>query len=804
MRYEEKRAGTFCCHSSSMADPLAEKLVQPAVNPRHLAYCPSMDLIALASIDEHICVYRLNGQQVFGIANKQSGNGIKQIKWKPNGQSLATAYDNNFLILTNAHTGKTVHQIDCSAYSKSQICCLGWGINFTDGNKVGWELDKFKDEVTLDDMISQNPRVKSMDSVPDLPLDLALLDVEASLPKLSPLSPGGIEDDIFSSRASLDTLFQPLTIGSTDSADILLVGFEDGTVHLSIYDSFEIGSFNLQQASRGFRNCRPILHCSHPYSTTHSMLVSAPIEDQEELHIVPLDLRLLSNAGRYLSLLASKSTQLHNVLRYIHQVQRQMYHDFKTSRDLPSKYIANIEESLQEQADYNWMQAAYHLVVTGDCYPEVKEWLVDQLGERGHKRWEKATTTGYESVRRLAHENLLPALERFTVLVSRLRGLSRFQLSNANLGLSTQEFDDVLDTISCLQLMAHQILITSGSELRQFLAFSAWLRQEIEIQASDASVAEFAEKDVNLDHASTLEYIQGAMTQSQLASFFILEARAEEKPPRDLAAEGRSLFELSKRGLQNASREDSSASQLPPLDALMKKLDTQCNVIFKRIAETQRRNVRFGAPVYLQKGVPSCMDMRMLHELVGEKKELVLYVVLGPVTHQSDVRIYRIVLEIKNGMSSTKSVEGAVIKTASWEFRDVKFVDDDELVLAVSAESSSQLFRIPYRESANASGKLAYATINERNVEQRMDGNTDHSSIDLSRPDVASAYMWQEFPDGVSWTPERMEVNGRKGRRVICVLAQDRFHYRVYDLDGSSSGGEVQDTRTEGSNEVMS
>ena len=32
-----------------------------------------------------------------------------------------------------------------------------------------------------------------MDTVPDLPLDLALLDVEASLPKLSPLSSGGIE-----------------------------------------------------------------------------------------------------------------------------------------------------------------------------------------------------------------------------------------------------------------------------------------------------------------------------------------------------------------------------------------------------------------------------------------------------------------------------------------------------------------------------------------------------------------------------------------------------------------------------------
>ena len=43
-------------------------------------------------------------------------------------------------------------------------------------------------------------------------------------------------------------------------------------------------------------------------------------------------------------------------------------------------------------------------------------------------------------------------------------------------------------------------------------------------------------------------------------------------------------------------------------------------------------------------------------------------------------------LEIKNGISSTKSVEGAVIKTAGWEVRDVKFVDDNELMLAVSTK----------------------------------------------------------------------------------------------------------------------
>lgn len=219
-------------------------------------------------------------------------------------------------------------------------------------------------------------------------------------------------------------------------------------------------------------------------------------------------------------------------------------------------------------------------------------------------------------MRRLAHENLLPALERFTVILSRLRGLSRFQPSNANLGLSTLEFENVLETVNRLQLMAHQILITSGSELRQFLAFSAWLREEIDIQASDASVAESVEKDFNVDYESTLDYIQGAMTQSRLTSFFNLESHAEEKDPWIFAAEGRSLFEEYRRGIQNASLEDVSARRLPTLDALIKHLDTQCNAIFNRITEMQRRSVRLGAPVYLQRGVPSCADMRMLQEVL--------------------------------------------------------------------------------------------------------------------------------------------------------------------------------------------
>ena len=135
-------------------------------------------------------------------------------------------------------------------------------------------------------------------------------------------------------------------------------------------------------AAQHFDNCKLLRTCAHPFSTTHALVVFNESASQAGLYLVPLDLRLINSTGRYLSLLASKSTQLHNILRYMQQVQRQMYSEFKSSQEMPRRFMQNIEEPLRESLDCSWIQAAYHLVVTGHCYPQVKEWLVDELGER--------------------------------------------------------------------------------------------------------------------------------------------------------------------------------------------------------------------------------------------------------------------------------------------------------------------------------------------------------------------------------------------------------------------------------------
>ena len=104
---------------------------------------------------------------------------------------------------------------------------------------------------------------------------------------------------------------------------------------------------------------------------------------------------------------------------------------------------------------------------------------------QGHKRWDKAVAGGYENIRRLTHECLLPALERSQVLLSRLLGLSKFHKVSDVLGLDSIKLNGIVETLDCLHLLAHRILNHANEELIQFSAFSRWLHHEIQILNSE-------------------------------------------------------------------------------------------------------------------------------------------------------------------------------------------------------------------------------------------------------------------------------------------------------------------------------
>ena len=193
-------------------------------------------------------------------------------------------------------------------------------------------------------------------------------------------------DDVFSSRASLDAIFHSAANNTSDSVDVLLAGFDDGTVHLRIFDCFEIGSFQVgNPVGKNTGPCSLLQHASHPLSSTHALLASTPVSDSStasSLHLLTIDLRFITKSGRYLSLLAYKTTQLQNLLRYISQVQKQIELEWKNAQELPTRYMRSVDGELQEKCHCDFVTAIYHLVVTGDCFDPLKEFLVDIVGER--------------------------------------------------------------------------------------------------------------------------------------------------------------------------------------------------------------------------------------------------------------------------------------------------------------------------------------------------------------------------------------------------------------------------------------
>ncbi|KAL2871873.1 putative anaphase-promoting complex component Cut20/Apc4 [Aspergillus lucknowensis] len=787
--------------------PVGEKSLPAKCKAGMLTYCPTMDLIAVVTEDDELHVFRLNGQKVFGGSFKgdpyldtNDGRGeILALQWKNNGRLLAVACADASIRIISAYSGKTVHHYTAhEPLGESQTIkatCLGWGVNFTDSKAARRQLNEAAGQLTVEDLLSLDVRPSKAAALlkADLPRELALLDVESSLPKLSTLPSTGSDDDVFSSRASIDAIFHSSTKSTSDAVDVLLVGFEDGTLHLRIFDSFEIGSLYIVGSGLNGRGAKILRHASHPLSSTHAIIAS----DAGALRIITLDLRFITRSGRYLSLLAHKTTQLQNLLRYICQVQKQIELEWKNAQELPARYMRSVNQDLEEKCHCDFVTAAYHLVVTGDCFEPLREFLVDIVGERGHKRWEKAVSAGYENVRRLTHECLLPALERCEVLLSRLIGLSKFQKLSEVLGLDTSDLNAIVETVDCLHLLAHHIIVNTNEELTQFHSFSRWLRHQIDMLSAEPmsqTLEELMEKTDLVEYPLTLKYIRGALTKSSLRNFIQqlpMMGFARPAPTSDdnwAPAVGlhRSFYDTFKKLLDQQSKatDDAEPVELPKMNDLTKRLGQQFGKVFSEIGLTQRRGMLHRSPVNLHKECDrAVMDIAMRYEEVGHENVCAIYVVAGLTTLKHLLNLYRILIDTENGVSSTRQGFIGGINLREGEIRQVQFTEGEYMMVLWSNNGSSYLLHIPFQPPV----RQVYRTGDPRNPFAIKMREVDGEPIIRTDVDITSseprivALIKHRFPEKAR--PVKIDVNGREGRRAICVLYAEGLRYEVLDMD---------------------
>lgn len=113
--------------------------------------------------------------------------------------------------------------------------------------------------------------------------------------------------------------------------------------------------------------------------------------------------------------------------------------------------------------------------------------------------------------------------------------------------------------------------------------------------------------------------------------------------------------------------------------------------------------------------------------------------------------------------------------------------------------ASSYLLTISYRKQTFSSESLFY-----QKTALEMEGETTAAlKLDISDKKLLNQLLQHTFPEGPAWTPERLEINGRKLRRSVCVVAKDMVTYRVLDLDSRHENMDESEEETKSSRSEM-
>jgi anaphase-promoting complex subunit 4 len=176
------------------------------------------------------------------------------------------------------------------------------------------------------------------------------------------------------------------------------------------------------------------------------------------------------------------------------------------------------------------------------------------------------------------------------------------------------------------------------------MEFARWLRHEIDIQTAEPmsqTLEELLEKSDLIDHATTLEYIEGALTKSSLRRYISstpgTASAAGDAQKRVSDGEKLSFYQAfkntlaaeedEKSGDRNNNKNEPSRPALPQLNDLIARLESQCGKVFGKIALTQRRSILHHCLLVLH---PDCdssvIDTIMHYESLNNDDEYAVYV----------------------------------------------------------------------------------------------------------------------------------------------------------------------------------
>jgi anaphase-promoting complex subunit 4 len=398
------------------------------------------------------------------------------------------------------------------------------------------------------------------------------------------------------------------------------------------------------------------------------------------------------------------------------------------------------------------------------------------------------------------------------------------------------DFTALLESLRKMRLLAHTVQQYANDEKRQFASFSKWLRFCIDFEATEpesASRTEMEARDPGVDIAMVLEYIQYGLTKSDLTPYLLPEAQLSQEQRGSEAAsyeDTRRAIELLKEGAQ-------FMPQSLCLEHVLGHLSEGTTRLLRQVSQWQENNIQMDNGIVLEDeaGDEGVTDMRMVFDVwspfippntnpkantsqprapsPAQETDISTFILLTtPSTPH--LHIHRLT-HAPTLASLPRDLRAHAIATLDFTpahatLIDAKFADDETLLVLLHVAPKGEevrdvLIALPYSDASADDGRVVNYSTADTDASARLlpFGTAAPSSARRRvRIDTAAVETHTRHVFEARFTPLRLVVNGRRGRRVVVVLGSDKRHYRVLDLDYGEGAGEGEEGEDDGDVEM--
>ncbi|KAG1750010.1 anaphase-promoting complex, cyclosome, subunit 4-domain-containing protein [Suillus paluster] len=812
------------------------------------ACCPDKDLVVLVSRlggRDRLTLWKMQGTKKWDVEvgrDESSVESVSALAWSPCGQTIAVSHEFSRVTLHSVQDGRIERSLTIppSSHDSEQRRITGsWWFSSCRDLPRSTIPDIFKrNEINTGSALSILKVLPLLDSLREEDHKLTATDLFAfqgtqTGAALKPSTPEVINDwpsllpdpflaslcpPILTDEQGKTAKETQVNSSAEDENSLLVIGDDNGKLHCFLDGSYYLGAistFPSTVPTAVFKDPKRPLFLLHPQTLA---------SDFSSVTFTPLSVDLPLLASHRIRDFARLSSAARELMWYIMRViedLREVWlgsNSLTGAREVGPKWIQLLETRLRDQFGQREPSAILELtglLVAGLCSEGLSDFFSssEQMSERSLQKWESTVTDALVKLRDFSTLRLVPALQRLHIILEEVRGWSlipQFVL----FGFNTDDITQCLFSLKQAIFIAHLLAFQARGELGSFKHFLSFLRYEIALAGNSPDTRSPPEHDIlEVNH-----YLMSGLKTSQIDRWFT--GPAPQFDPGDLGlprhnTDTNKVLEEALEQAHTALQDPSQTSWQPKVSTadkshldrnlwvLVHDLAVRCQRVFVHVSKATARSAIVSGSggatpfqVEASETVPSgaCQFIR---ERVAQRNE--------PNNHLQHLAIH-LTSEMRPLFCLTRTpyakcaagvplhidvivMECSIAGHEPGHITDVhlcnaEFFDDETLVIVYKVRGTDgPMFAATVHYSA-----LEYQTQSEEyvngparkdmiaNVLQRLnEGHLLLKPIPIKRRRQLTACR-----DG----SVSLAVNGRVGRRVVCILDGDGTTMDILDMEG--------------------